>query len=719
VKRGTIKAAPVVITAAVIALATLCDIPSVFDHLGFIQKFEWMTYDWRLREAVKYGCTTDNTNLLALNIDDETIAKLAGGYFGEPLSFPFPRSVYGRAVRELKEEGATVVGFDILMDQPRASDPVVRETNGTSVEIIGSDAFFARQLKAAGNVVLARNRSLEGIVEPYPLFRTNATPGDISSSPDFDGVLRRVKPYDPEDGWALAVILAAKALNLNLEHPEFGPGEIILGGPNGLERRLPLDREGYMLINWHIPKRVIPSTSLLSAFGLDFLRHAPASDAQLAIDLKLSLQMLRTNGFPSPNGQTPFKDKIVFVGSTATGNNVSDKGATPLAKDDFLISKHWNIANSILENQYIRTTPYWLDALLIFVLGVFSGLITLRSRIVIAVTLVLAALAAFVAMAWLVFMRFNLWVPIVLPAAGSLFLTHIAMVAYLYTAEQSERRRVRAVFSKIVAPEVVNTLLESEKLSLGGARRQITVFFADIRGFTEMTDTIQARAEDHVRDAKLSPELAEAYFDQRAAETLETVNLYLAAIADMVKKHAGTLDKYIGDCVMAFWGAPVPNEKHALGCVRAAIDAQRALHALNQTRVLENKRREQENPARVAAGEAPLPVLPVLSLGSGINSGTAIVGLMGSDAHILNYTVFGREVNLASRLESLSGRGRIIVGEGTYLDLKRDDPALAATCVPQPPATVKGFRSAVNTYEVPWKESAPATAAPQTQTAVA
>src|SRR4029077_18995374 len=97
----------------------------------------------------------------------------------------------------------------------------------------------------------------------------------------------------------------------------------------------------------------------------------------------------------------------------------------------------------------------------------------------------------------------------------------------------------------------------------------------------------------------LSPEEAEAYFDMAASETLETVNLYLGAIADTVKKHAGTLDKYIGDCVMAFWGAPVPNEKHALGCVRAAIDAQRALYALNQLRAVENKRREQETPARL------------------------------------------------------------------------------------------------------------------------
>ena len=115
------------------------------------------------------------------------------------------------------------------------------------------------------------------------------------------------------------------------------------------------------------------------------------------------------------------------------------------------------------------------------------------------------------------------------------------------------------------------------------------------------------------------------------------------------------------------------------------------------------KKREADNLTRVAAGQPPVPMLPLLSLGTGINTGTAIVGLMGSDAHILNYTVFGREVNLASRLEGVSGRGRIIIGESTYRELQRDDAVFAATCVELPPVTVKGIQRAVTIYEVPWK----------------
>ncbi len=159
-----------------------------------------------------------------------------------------------------------------------------------------------------------------------------------------------------------------------------------------------------------------------------------------------------------------------------------------------------------------------------------------------------------------------------------------------------------------------------------------------------------------------------------------TVNLYLKVIAETVLKHKGTVDKFIGDCVMAFWGAPIPNDNHAVSCVRAAIEAQRAVFNLNQEREAENRQREAENLQLAAAGQ-PLPsLLPVLVVGTGINTGVVTVGLMGSEER-LNYTVFGREVNLASRLETVSGRGRIIISEATLAEIIQDDPTLALSCV--------------------------------------
>jgi adenylate cyclase len=246
-------------------------------------------------------------------------------------------------------------------------------------------------------------------------------------------------------------------------------------------------------------------------------------------------------------------------------------------------------------------------------------------------------------------------------------------------------------------------LLQAEKLSLGGARCEVTVFFADVRGFTTFTDETQERVAEFIRMHQLDSEAAEKCYDESARETLETVNLYLATVADAVKNHGGTLDKYIGDCVMAFWNAPVAHATHALTCVRAAIEAQRAIHELNQKRLAQNTSRDIENRARLSAGLPPKPLLTALQLGTGINTGLVTVGLMGSDAHILNYTIFGREVNLASRLEGVSGSGRIIISDMTHNHLLRHDPALAASCVELPSVTVKGIKAAVRIFEVPWQ----------------
>jgi len=139
-----------------------------------------------------------------------------------------------------------------------------------------------------------------------------------------------------------------------------------------------------------------------------------------------------------------------------------------------------------------------------------------------------------------------------------------------------------------------------------------------------------------------------------------------------------------------------------------AIDAQRAISELNQEREKQNKLIEIENRARASAGLPVKSPLALLTLGTGINTGPVTVGLMGSDAHLVNYTVFGREVNLASRLESVSGRGRIVISEGTLLELRRDDPALAARCVELEPATPKGFQKPVRNFEVPWQAVLPA-----------
>ena len=515
-------------------------------------------------------------------------------------------------------------------------------------------------------------------------------PTQLNPGKPRQGFVRLQPPFEDTRVWHMGIVLAAQDLGLDLASAivELKENQIVLAGTNGVVRAIPVDADGYLLVDWTMTHK----------------------DDRLTKD---AFETLVANDDRRERGEHPpdrFRDKLVVVGSTATGNELTDRGATPLENDTFLTSSHWNVMNAMLTDRFIRFTGAGTGMLLICLLGAVGAFLTLYLRPGRASASVLLLAVAYMLLTVLLFNAHRLWLPLVMPLAG-LFLTNLALVTYRVGFEQKERRHIKSVFDKIVSPNIVEELLDSGDLALGGARRKITVCFADVRGFTEMTDQHHAKAEDFARQQNLAGAAADNYFDEQAAEVLRTVNLYLGRIADMVKQHAGTLDKYIGDCVMAFWGAPTPNEQHACAAVRAAIDAQRAVYALNQERFQENKRREQENVARLARGELPLPMLHLLSIGTGINTGMMTVGLMGSDKHIVNYTVFGREVNLAQRLESYSGRSRIIIGEATFLDLQRDDPALAATCVELAPEIFRGFRTAVKIYEVPWKQNQPELAA--------
>jgi adenylate cyclase len=683
-----------------------------------------------------------------------------------PRVWPWPRFIHGQLVRELSAQGALAVGFDILfpeLTEARAEESVQDPQLG----LLSSDQFFAAQMARSGRVILGvqqedtipaqlfltnasalasiashsdyavlrRVRPFHEVRIWHPLIRSrvkaldlnlrqgdfrgnsivipnratdpaeatelevplnpNGTmkltaDGDIDFSDDpQDNGPQTEKPFELKRVWNLGIALAAQALHLDLDHPVIEKHRITLQGTNGIKKTIPLDRAGFFYIDWSI-------------------RYADVKEGRTPIyHGHLGEVLFQDKGrvYGETNLNRNFQNRVVLIGSVASGNNMSDLGATPLEPQTPLVTKHLNIANSLLTGRFVERTSLLTECLLIAVLCLASALLTWRIRVLTAAISVALLCVGYVGFSVWMYVSYRYWTPMVMPLFGGLLLPHFSLVTYRVMFEQKEQRRVRGIFSKIVSPDVVQELLSAERLSLGGARRKMTVFFADVRGFTEFTDSTQQTAEDYITKANLSESEAQSYFDKIAAEQLSTVNLYLATIADTIKAHQGTLDKYMGDCVMAFWGAPVPNEKHALCCVRAAIDCQRALYALNQQRFAANEQRKRENETRAAEGKPPIPLQPLLSLGTGINTGFATVGLMGSDATILNYTVFGREVNLASRLEAASGRGRILISEATFKELQRDDPALAASCIAQAPLTPKGFRQAVSVYEVPWKHS--------------
>jgi class 3 adenylate cyclase/CHASE2 domain-containing sensor protein len=743
------------LTPLVLALAVLALVGGVRAlHLDFLERLERMTYDLRVRAARHFPAPVA-TNLAFVAIEESSIRAVQSGKLGYHFGLLWPRQVYGRLVEELSAQGAEAVGFDVLFGELRPDHPPVQMADGTFVE---SDDFFAGQLRHAGNVILAMTPELI----PPPLFATNALAlGDISTERDSDGTLRRVKafrdlrhwhplfqkiaddpalavnltnaifapgeiilpqtgltnsikiPVDAENNFALAdflgdplppglpakakafttdrvwhmgILLAAQELKLDLAKStvDLPGGKIILRGANGIQRVIPVDADGYFLVDW----RLTPNDTNLLRQPIENLLW---QDHQRLLG--------KTNGL-----RDDFRGRLVVVGSAVQGNNLTDRGATPLEHDTLLVSKHWNIASSVITGQFIHRPNSAEAAAIIILLGLFTALLTWQLRAFTAAVAITLLVSAYTAFTFFAFIKFRLWLPLIYPALGAILAEHVSLVTYRVVFEEREKRHVKSIFSKIVSPDVVNELLGAEKLSLGGARREVTVLFADVRGFTTFTDQLQEDVAEYVRTHNVDLETAEKFYEESARETLEIVNLYLAAVADAVKNRNGTLDKYIGDCVMAFWNAPTPNPRHALAAVEAAIEAQRAIHELNQKRLAENPARKEENRVRTAAGQPPKPLHVALQLGTGINTGPATVGLMGSNQHILNYTVFGREVNLASRLEGVSGSGRIIISDTTYNHLLRHAPALAATCSELFPVQVKGIKNTVRIYEAAWKQ---------------
>lgn len=720
-----------------------------------LERLELLTYDIRVRQAARLGPSVA-TNFGFVYIDEPSIAKVYDGSLGYRFGLYWPRQVYARLAAELTQQGARGIAFDVLFSELRPDHARATFADGTTME---SDEFFAVVMRECSNVVLAVSAD---VTPPSPFANSAWMLGDITTEKDPDGVLRRVKVFrtyrkwhpafrqleeDPELGigidlrkaiirpreivlprrggepitfpldtngcfsladfggdnlppgmprfakpfteqhaWHMGIALAARELGLDLAHAEIDlpRGRITLRSPTGVTRVIPVDAEGYFYIDWCLSEND------------PHIQRAPVHQI---------LAMNRMRG----EGNTNFFDnawaeRLVVVGSsTAIGNDLTDRGATPLSEDTLFVSKQWNVANSVLMNRFVHRAPLWLDLVVSGLVALLAAAVAFRMRPWLAVTIVTLSAMAYVAVVFSMYFNQRLWLPVALPVIGA-FAMGFCLVAWRVVFEEAERRHVRAVFSKMVSPKIVNELLSAETLSLGGARREVTVYFADVRGFTELTDGAQERAAEIVRLKGLRGPEAEACFDQTAKETLNTVNLYLGRVADIIIKNDGTLDKFIGDCVMAFWGAPTPNRRHAVSCVRAAMQAQRAVFELNRERERQNRQIEADNLLKVASGGDPQPLLPLLSLGSGINTGMAAAGLMGSaEAESLSYTVFGREVNLASRLEGASGRGRIFISRSTYEHVMRDEPPLAASCVPLEPVKVKGFRAPVQVYEVPWQ----------------
>jgi adenylate cyclase len=345
-----------------------------------------------------------------------------------------------------------------------------------------------------------------------------------------------------------------------------------------------------------------------------------------------------------------FRNKIVFIGLTASG--LLDVFSTPFGEVPLPgIQLHASVADSILSNRFIeRAASWWTGA------GTLVGALTIGLCAALLPFWGAAAATVGVALAWTgvtvaAFDR-GVWLPLVQPLAGTA-LALFAGTAYRYFVEDAEKRKVSRLFGRYVSRDVYKQLMSNPGLAeLGGARREMSVLFSDLRGFTSITE-------------KGEPEAL-----------VQQLNEYFTRMVDIVFRNGGTVDKFVGDMVMALFGAPVDDVDHADAAVSAATEMVRELGELNRRWAAEGRVQ--------------------LDIGVGINSGDMIAGNIGSSA-IMSYTVIGDNVNLGSRLESLNKeyRTRIIISEATRARLKK-----SFELRPLGGVVVKGKTKPVDIFEV-------------------
>jgi adenylate cyclase len=313
------------------------------------------------------------------------------------------------------------------------------------------------------------------------------------------------------------------------------------------------------------------------------------------------------------------RNKIVMVGAFTQGM-AADEKPTPFGLM-YGVEIHANALNTILMNKFLTYAPGWLNTLILCALALGIAFLASRfSPLWAGIATVLSVCAYF----WVTTFMFETHAFILnfsLPGIAPV-ITFVSIVVYRTMTEEKDKRRIREMFGKYVSPQVVDELLKNPRLEgLGGEDRQLTVFFSDIRGFTTMSES-------------MSPQ-----------ELVNHLNVYLTAMTDIILEYNGTLDKYVGDEIMCFWGAPLPQEEHAILACKCALKQMQALKKLNDDWPEEKR----------------------INIGIGINSGLMTVGNMGSLGR-MNYTLMGDNVNLGARLEGTNKAyaTQIILSEYTY-----------------------------------------------------
>ncbi len=355
-----------------------------------------------------------------------------------------------------------------------------------------------------------------------------------------------------------------------------------------------------------------------------------------------------------------FRDKIVLIGVTSI--TLHDVYPTPFSASRPMpgVEIVANAIATILAGSYLHETLPWLNLLIILIMAFLAGLIGMIRRPAAALLVLTGSLVAYFMVCLLAFSLARWYLPVTAPEA-MLFLGVVAPFIERAVSQEVEKRRVRSLFSRFLSPQMVDQLLGTQDINSLNKRASVSILFSDIRGFTTLSE-------------KMTPE-----------EVVSLLNPYLEAMTGIIHKHGGTVDKYEGDAVIAFFGEPVPYADHALRAVRSAVDMRLELVHLNQGWQAES---------RLQQG---------LEIGIGVHTGEVFVGLLGSSQRI-NYTVIGDNANLASRLQDQTKivGWPILISEVTANLVSEEFEVEFAAL-----QAIRGKREPVNIYKVLGRKGAP------------
>ncbi len=652
------------ISGVLIAFSTAILVDAGF-YLGLFEELELKAFDLRERYFSRSRHPADE---IAVILIDEASLRGMNPIVGR---WPWPRSLNADIIDFLALSGAKAVLFDILFTE---NERIPGEPPGT---LGPNDIRLAESTEFAGNIYHAAqllidtedeyNRGLlgkplpddfierfsakgvSGVVAgannthyvPFPeLYRASKGIGIVEFSPDKDGTYRRTRLFRHYQGSFYPVLSMAPMIDrLKPGGIRVDGDELILEGKGGAYGHTPLQNTSHVKIPLQND-----GSYLIKMYG-DF---KPYSMSGILASIQ-KIKMGELEGLPvSPD---EFRGKVVFIGASAVG--VEDLKPTSLGGRTPGVYLHASVYSNIVQNDFLRYGGQMITSFSVLALSVTVVFIILWTRYIFyQIGLPFLLTFTYISTSFLAFKN-NIVYDMVAPVTSIIF-SWMGAFAYLSFTEGKEKKKIKRMLGQYVSPAILATVMDKSSRDVlkaeVGTRERLTILFSDIRGFTSISEAHEAE------------------------KVVEFLNGYLSGMVDVIFRHEGTLDKFIGDAIMAFWGAPIRVSDHGRRAVETAIDMIRQLEVFNE--------------GLKAKGISPL------SIGIGINTGDVILGNIGSEKK-LDYTVIGDNVNLASRVEGLTKEYHypILITETTYEEVK---DAISCRYVDQ--VRVKGKTKEIKIY---------------------